>query len=81
MNELKTRCQENNLEAFSQWLQQEPDVLSESDVVDLVENAAYNDRGPSCSIDGLNPALKLKRPPSSALGFALEYGTRISFLC
>ena len=78
MNELKTAMHANDLEEFSRWLQREPDLLGESNVglqVELLENAAYNDRGPFIArLMELNPALKVKRPPSSALEFALEYG-------
>jgi len=78
MNELKAAMHANDLEEFSRWLQREPDLLGESNVglqVELLENAAYNDRGPFIArLMELNPALKVKRPPSSALGFALEYG-------
>ena len=52
-----------------------PDLLSESDAVRLLEIAAYNDRGPFIArLLEFAPALKVKRPPSSALVFALEYG-------
>jgi hypothetical protein len=78
MNELKAAMHANDLEEFSRWLQREPDLLGESNVglqVELMENAAYNDRGPFIArLMELNPASKVKRPPSSALGFALEYG-------
>jgi hypothetical protein len=78
MNELKAAMHANDLEEFSRWLQREPDLLGESNVglqVELLENAAYNDRGPFIArLMELNPALKVKRPPSSALAFALEYG-------
>ena len=78
INELETAMHKNDLEEFSRWLQREPDLLSESNiglVVGLVENAAYTDRGSFIArLMEFNPALKVKRPPSSALGFALEYG-------
>jgi hypothetical protein len=78
MNELKAAIHANDLEEFSRWVQREPDLLGESNVglqVELLENAAYNDRGPFIArLMDLNPALKARRPPSSALEFALEYG-------
>jgi hypothetical protein len=78
MNELYAAMHKNDLEEFNQWLQREPDLLDESHVelqVALIENAAYNDREPFIArLMELSPALKVKRPPSSALEFALEYG-------
>jgi hypothetical protein len=78
MNELEAAMHKSDLDEFSRWLQREPDLLSESNVgllVGLVEHAAYNDRGPFIArLIEFNPALKVKRPSSSALGFALEYG-------
>lgn len=78
MNELQGAMQANDLEAFNRWLRQEPDVLNESNVgqqAGLIENAAYTDRGPFIArLIELSPALRAKRPPSSALEFALEYG-------
>jgi hypothetical protein len=78
MNELKAAMNGNDLEEFNRWLQREPELLGESNVglqVVLIENAACNDRGPFIArLIELNPSLKVKRPPSSALEFALEYG-------
>jgi ankyrin repeat protein len=75
MNELQAAMRNNDLEAFNQWLQREPEVLSESDVVGLIGIATCNDWGPFIArLIELNPALKVKRPPSGALLFALEYG-------
>ena len=75
MNELKAAMRGNNLEEFNRWLQREPDLLTESDIVGLIGIAAYNDWGPFIArLIELNPALKAKRPPSSAVLFALEYG-------
>lgn len=78
MNELQAAMRGNDLEEFNRWLQREPDLLGESSVglqVGLIENAAYNDRGPFIArLIELSPALRVKRPPSSALEFALEYG-------
>lgn len=78
MNELEAAMHGNDLEEFNRWLQREPDLLAESDLglpVGLIENAAYNDRGPFIArLIELSPALRVKRPPSSALEFALEYG-------
>jgi hypothetical protein len=78
MHELKAAMHASELAEFSRWLQREPDLLGESNIglqVELLENAACNDRGPFIArLMELNPALKMQRPPSSALGFALEYG-------
>lgn len=78
MNELQAAMHRSDLEEFSRWLQREPDLLSESNaglLVGLVENAAYTDRGPFIMrLLEFAPALKVKRPPSSAVVFALEYG-------
>ncbi len=78
MNELQTAMRGNDLEEFNRWLKREPDLLGESNVglqVGLIENAAYNDRGPFIArLIELSPALRVNRPPSSALEFALEYG-------
>ncbi len=78
MNELEAAMHKNDLEEFSRWLQREPDLLEESNgglLVKLLENAAYNDRGAFIArLMELSPALKTKRPPSSALEYALEYG-------
>ncbi len=78
MNELQAAMHGNDLEEFDRWLQREPDLLGESNVglqVGLIENAAYNDRRPFIArLIELSPALRVKRPPSSAPEFALEYG-------
>jgi hypothetical protein len=78
VNELEAAMHKSDLEEFSRWLQREPDLLKESNVgllVGLVEKAAYTDRGPFIArLMEFNPALKMKRPRSSALEFALEYG-------
>lgn len=76
MNELQAAMHGNDLEAFGRWL--EPDLLGEANVglhVELMENAAYTDRGSFIArLIELSPALRVQRPPSSALEFALEYG-------
>lgn len=75
LNELIAAMRGNNLEEFNRWLEREPDLLSESDVIRLIEIASYNDWGPFIArLIELTPALKVKRPTSSALLFALEYG-------
>ena len=78
MNELQAAIHENDLEEFNRWLQQERDMLGASNAgleVGLIENAAYHDRGPFIArLIDLSPALRVKRPPTSALEFALEYG-------
>jgi hypothetical protein len=78
MNELRAAMHNNDLEEFNRWLEREPDLLGESNLrllVGLVENASYTDRGPFIKrLLEFAPAVKVKRPPSSAVGFALEYG-------
>ncbi len=77
-NELQAAMHANDLAEFNRWLHREPDLLGESNLglqVGLIENAAYHDRGPFIArLIELSPALRVKRPPSSALEFALEYG-------
>src|SRR5262249_21707137 len=60
------------------WLEREPDLRTESKLgllVGLVEVASYKDRGPflTCVLE-FAPEIKANRPPSAAVGFALEYG-------
>ncbi len=78
MNELLTAMDEDNLQEFTAWLQREPDLLGESQLarqVEIVEHAVWNDRAPFITrLLEFAPALATRRPPSSALGFALEYG-------
>ncbi len=78
MNELLTAIDEDNFREFTRWLQQEPDLLAESQItrqVEIVEHAVLKDRGPFITrLLQSAPALATKRPPSSALVFALEYG-------
>ncbi|HEY3458986.1 MAG TPA: ankyrin repeat domain-containing protein, partial [Bryobacteraceae bacterium] len=78
INELEAAMHKNDLEEFNRWLQREPDLRSESNVrllVGLVEIAAYNDRGPFITrLLEFAPAIQVKRPPSSAVVYALEYG-------
>jgi hypothetical protein len=78
MNELLTAMDEDNLQEFTRWLQQEPDLLGESQLagqVEIVEHAVLNDRGAFITrLLEFAPALAMRRPPSSALVFALEYG-------
>jgi hypothetical protein len=75
VNELIAAMRGNSMAELDGWLQREPDLLSESDVVGLIEIASYHDWGPFIArwIE-LCPTLKLKRPPSPALLYALEYG-------
>ena len=77
-NELQAAIRGNDLEALNQWLDRDPDLQSESNlatVVGLVEHAACNGRGPFIErLLEFAPAVKAKRPPSSAVVFALEYG-------
>jgi ankyrin repeat protein len=78
MNELKAAMLGNDLGEFNKWLEREPDLLSESSLgllVNLLEIAVYNNRGHFLArLLEFNPAIKAKRPPSSAVEFALEYG-------
>jgi len=78
MNELKAAMHGNELEEFNRWLAREPDLLSESNLgllVNLLEIAVYTNREPFLArLLEFNPAIKTKRPPSSAVEFALEYG-------
>jgi hypothetical protein len=78
MSELLTAIDEDNLQEFTTWLQREPDLLGESNLalqVELLERAVLKDRGPFITrLLEFHPALVVKRPPSSALVFALEYG-------
>jgi hypothetical protein len=78
MNELQAAMHGNDLEEFNRWLEREPDLLGEANVglqVGLIENAAYTDRGPFIArLIEMSPALRVNRPTSSALEFALEYG-------
>jgi hypothetical protein len=78
MNELRMAIDEDNLEEFTRWLQQEPDLLGESHVarqVEILEHAVLKDRGPFLTrLLEFAPTLAMRRPASSALVFALEYG-------
>jgi len=78
LNELHAAMHRNDLEEFNQWLEQEPNLRSESNLgllVGLVEVAAYNNRGPFLKrVLEFAPVIKANRPPSSAVTFALEYG-------
>jgi hypothetical protein len=78
MNELLAAIDENDLEEFSRWLEREPDLLGESNValqVQLLEHAVLKDRGHFITrLLEFAPAFAMRRPPSSALVFALEYG-------
>jgi hypothetical protein len=78
MNELLRAIDEDNLQEFTRWLQQEPDLLGESQAAQLVrilEHAVLKDRAPFITrLLECAPALAMRRPPSSALEFALEYG-------
>jgi len=78
MSEVLTAIDEDNLQEFTTWLQREPDLLRESHLalqVEIVEHGVLNDRGPFITrLLEFHPALEVRRPPSSALVFALEYG-------
>jgi hypothetical protein len=78
MSEVLTAVDEDNLQVFTTWLQREQDLLRESHLalqVEIVEHAVLKDRGPFITqLLEFHPALEVRRPPSSALVFALEYG-------
>ena len=78
MSEVLAAVDEDNLQEFTTWLEREPDLLRESHLapqVEIVEHAVLKDRGPFITrLLEFHPALELRRPPSSALVFALEYG-------
>jgi len=78
INELSLAIDEDNLQEFDRWLQQEPELLGESQVavqVQVLEHAVLKDRGAFIArLLESTPALAMRRPPSSALEFALEYG-------
>lgn len=78
LSEILTAIEEDNLQEFTAWLQQEPDLLGESQVarqVEIVERAVLKDRGAFITrLLQFHPALEVRRPPSSVLRFALEYG-------
>ena len=64
-----------DFDEFNRWLDQERDLLGESDVVGLIETASYHDWRPFIArLIELNPELKVSRPPSAAVLFAIEYG-------
>ena len=78
MNELEAAMHRRDLDEFDRWLHREPALLGESTMgllLRLVEIAAYTDRGPFIArLLEFAPAIGVKRPPSSAVLFALEYG-------
>jgi hypothetical protein len=78
MNELRLAIDQDNLQQFTWWLQQESDLPGESQAVRqvrILEHAVLKDRGPFITrLLEFAPTLAMKRPPSSALVFALEYG-------
>jgi hypothetical protein len=78
MSELRLSIDEDSLPEFTRWLHQEPDLLGESQVaqqVKILEHAILKDRERFITrLLESAPALAMRRPPSSALEFALEYG-------
>ena len=78
MTELLRTIDEDDLKAFTGWLQREPDLLGEPALqVELLEHAVLKDRGPFITrLLESGPAVLrgTTRPSSSALEFALEYG-------
>ena len=77
-NELFTAINEDNLQGFTTWLRREPDLLSESHLalqLKIVEHAVLKDRGAFITrLLEFHPALEVRRPPSSALVMAMDYG-------
>jgi hypothetical protein len=78
MNELQAAMHKDDLEEFDRWLERGPELLPESNLgllVHLLEIAVYKNRGPFVArLLEFAPAIQVKRPPSGAVGFALEYG-------
>ncbi len=78
VNELRQAIDEDNLQEFTRWLQHEPDLLGESQVAQqarILEHAVLKGRERFITrLLEFAPALAMRRPPSSALEFALEYG-------
>jgi hypothetical protein len=73
MNELRRAIDDDNLEEFTRWLKQ--DLPGESEQVRILEHAVLKDRARFITrLLEWAPALAAKRPPSSAVWFALEYG-------
>jgi hypothetical protein len=80
MNEVRQTIVNDDLPAFSRWLQEEPYLLDESSVrlqVELLELSTYTNRE-RFIVHLLDRAFALLHqptpPPSSALAFAFEYG-------
>jgi hypothetical protein len=77
MNELRLAIDEDNLQEFTRWLPEEA-LLGDSHVawqVEILEHAVLKDRGPFITrLLESAPTLAMRRPPSFALVFALEYG-------
>jgi hypothetical protein len=80
MNEVRQAIVDDDLPAFSRWLEGERHLLGESSValqVELLELATYNNRE-RFIVHLLDRAPAMLQhpspPPSNALGFALEYG-------
>lgn len=80
MHEAMRAIRDDDLAAFTGWLDAEPDLLGDAGVtlqVELLEHAALHGRGAFIALllDRGPAVLRHRpRPPSSALGFALEYG-------
>jgi len=76
--ELERAMHNNDLEEYNRWLEREPALLDESNLgimVHLLEIAVYNNREPFVRrLLEFVPAMKTKRPPCGAVGFAVEYG-------
>ncbi|MBV8895552.1 MAG: hypothetical protein JO051_03495 [Acidobacteriaceae bacterium] len=78
VNELFTAMNEDKLEEFTRWVQQERDLLGDFHLdlqVRIVEHAVLKDRGAFIRrFLEFQPALQVRRPPSSALVMAMDYG-------
>jgi hypothetical protein len=78
INELFTAIDEDQLQEFSAWLEREPDLLGDSHLdlqARIVEHAVLKNRGAFIThLLAFHPALQVRRPPSSALVMAMDYG-------
>jgi hypothetical protein len=80
ISEVLKALDDDNIQEFARWLEQEPDLLGEHHIalqVELIEHAVLKDRGHFITgLLELDPALlrSAMRPPSSALIMALDYG-------
>jgi hypothetical protein len=75
MNEMRRAIDQDNLGEFTRWLEREPELLDEAEQARILEHAVLKDRARFITrVLEWAPALVMRRPPSSAVWFALEYG-------